>query len=364
MSSRGKFLSGSSPKKPRKPIWFKVFLILFILIAAGAAGFIVYLQYVINKPLETEPLVTIYSDPVVTEAPETEPTTEPNPFGKDGRIINVMIVGQSAREGADGKLSDTLILCTINTGTKVVTMTSILRDTFVNLPSFVDKNGYHRYGGEQRINAAYSLGYMWGGTEDAMKYLKLTMKEVFGVEVDHTVEIGFDAFEEVIDALGGVKLELNEDEAKYMNKYFKGVGMEREFVVGVNSMNGWEALVFARMRHSNYGDNDFKRTSRQRVLMEKLLEKCKRRNIFQLTKIAKQVLPYIETDMGVKDTLSFALEMIPMVHGLKMESNQCPAPGTFWGEMIELNGVEAGVLKFDAWKNRLLLKDLAESDHE
>lgn len=360
-----------------KKIWMKyksVFLIVaavIMLISAIMAGYLWYeyrtlmnkLNYV-EVPVKTEAAAVIETEATKATEAAVVPTEKPkDPYGKTGKIVNVLLIGQASREGESAKLSDTIMLCTINKETKTVTLTSFLRDTFVYLANnYTDSRGRYHDGGRQRINVAYALGYTWGGYADAMGYLDQTIQRNFGVEVDYNVEIDFDAFEEAIDLMGGIKVDLNEAEAKYVNDYFKGKDYDKTFTEGSNLLNGWEALVYARMRHSTYGDNDFNRTNRQRTVVTKLLEKCKKRSFFQLTKMAGDLLPYITTDMGEEDIRTLMLELIPMLPELKVETVQCPAPGTYSGVMVWLNDVECGVLKFDENKNREMLMAIAEAD--
>ena len=95
-----------------------------------------------------------------TEATEA-PTEDPSAYdpGKLGKIVNIMVVGQAWRPGEEGKMSDSMILCTINKETKTLTLTSFLRDTYIKLANYRDSGGTQHTCGNQRINVAYALGY-------------------------------------------------------------------------------------------------------------------------------------------------------------------------------------------------------------
>lgn len=380
MSKGGRYLQKKAPKetmsagsegkmsKKKKTVLIILTVILALLIAMIAGG-IIYFNSMLNLVRRPEKVEQVVSEEefnklagVIEETEATEATapteTEPVSYGATGKIVNILVIGQAAREGEDAKLSDTMILCTINKETKTLTLTSFLRDTYVQLPS--PYKGHTC--GKNRINTAYALGYLWGKEAEAMEYMDLTILNNFGAQVDYNVEIDFEAFEKIIDLMDGVKLDLDADEAKYMNDFFAEYNFGKTFKEGSNLMNGWEALVYARMRHSSGADNDFKRTNRQRVLISKLVDKCKRRTLTQLNDIAKEVLPYILTDMTNEQITTCMLELIPMLPELQVESNQCPAPDTFWGEVITIADVESGVLKFDMEKNKQIMMDIAEAD--
>ena len=123
---------------------------------------------------ETEPT----TEP--TEEPTTAPTEEPGAYdpGKLGKIVNIMVVGQSWRPGEEGKMSDTMILFTVNKQTKTLTLTSFMRDTYVKLANYRDSGGTKHSCGNQRLNIAYALGYSWGGAYDAMGMLNQTIEDL------------------------------------------------------------------------------------------------------------------------------------------------------------------------------------------
>ena len=264
----------------------------------------------------------------------------------EDNIVNIMLIGQQAREKEVAKLSDTMILCSINKETKTITLTSFLRDLYVKLPNF---QGH--ICGKNRINVAYNLGWYWSGEMGGMEMLDQLILENFGVEIDYNVEVGFDAFISVIDVLGGVDLELSADEARYL-RLQNGAGMYH--------LDGQSALTYARMRHSNAGDSDFYRTERQRKLITHLLEKCRSMSLADLHNVLKEILPLVITDMTNEEITQCALELLPMVVDLKIQSNQVPAEGTYWFDMIDIIGVESSVIICDLEKNSALLAEIAE----
>lgn len=282
---------------------------------------------------------------------QTTAATEPD-YGESGKIVNIMLIGQSYRDGEETKLADTMILCTLNKETKTVTLTSFLRDMYIKLPDFQGHTC-----GKNRINVCYNLGWRWAGELGGMMMLNQLMQENFGVEVDYNVEINFDAFQMAIDLMGGIEVELTEEEAEYLTTDWNNDG---EFTAGVNVLDGDSALAYARMRKSNGSDSDIKRASRQRDVINMILQKCKTLSMSELYTVICSVLPMIITDMTNEEITSLCAEVLPMLRDLQIVSNQCPAEGTYSGQMVELYGVSSGVLVPDVEKNREILVAICE----
>ena len=377
MSKGGRFLEQKAPEKGNA--WVKVLVIvLAVILVIGALGawFVVSKMNKIQKAqlaenqLSEEDLAgLLVEDPTQeTEAVPTE-TTEPKPtdpdYGKMGKVINVLLIGQDAREGEESKNSDTVILITVNKETKKITMTSFLRDSYVTLNNVVDSNG-KSHSGSTKLTLAYALGYQWGGTLGAMQVMDQVITNNFGPVVDHNIEVNMEAFDACINALGGVTITLDKDEAKYMNNYFSKFDAEgREFFEGDNLVDGWAAEVYVRTRHANNGDNDYNRTNRQRQLVAQVLEKVKNMNVLELNKLVDQLLPLVATDMTNTDMTNYILEVLPILPEMTLESIQCPNKEMgLWGEVADIfhNGEEHSIQHFDPAKCKAILVPITECD--
>ena len=377
MSKGGRFLEQKAPEKGNA--WVKVLVIvLAVILVIGALGawFVVSKMNKIQKAqlaenqLSEEDLAgLLVEDPTQeTEAVPTE-TTEPKPtdpdYGKMGKVINVLLIGQDAREGEESKNSDTVILITVNKETKKITMTSFLRDSYVTLNNVVDSNG-KSHSGSTKLTLAYALGYQWGGTLGAMQVMDQVITNNFGPVVDHNIEVNMEAFDACINALGGVTITLDKDEAKYMNNYFSKFEAEgREFFEGDNLVDGWAAEVYVRTRHANNGDNDYNRTNRQRQLVAQVLEKVKNMSILELNKLVDQLLPLVATDMTNTDMTNYILEVLPILPEMTLESIQCPNKEMgLWGEVADIfhNGEEHSIQHFDPAKCKAILVPITECD--
>lgn len=368
-------------KMSNRLVWVKrvIFvLILALLVVALTAGFVYSKMSKIKKAqdgpnqltndmlagLLAEDPTGSYADDFETEPMDTTVPKETSPdYGKMGKVINVLLIGQDAREGEESKNADTVILVTINKETKKITMTSFLRDSYVSLNGLEDVNGSLHYGAT-KLTLVYAMGYMYGGDLGAMHLMDRVIEKNFGPVVDHNIEVSMDAFDACINALGGVAINLDEDEAKYMNNYFKDYD-DRVYEAGENLLDGWAAEVYVRTRHANYGDNDFNRTDRQRAVVAQVLEKVKNKSLLEINKLVDSLLPFVLTDMSNKDMTNYILEILPLLPEMTLDSIQCPNEDMDrWGEVRDIfgDGLEQSILNFDSNKAKAILIPITECD--
>lgn len=368
-------------KMSNQLVWVKrvIFVLtLAVLVVAITAGFVYSKMSKIKKAqdgpnqltsdvlagLLAEDPTGSYADDFETEPMDTTVPKETSPdYGKTGKVINVLLIGQDAREGEESKNADTVILVTINKETKKITMTSFLRDSYVSLNGLEDMNGSLHYGAT-KLTLVYALGYMYGGDLGAIYLMDRAIEKNFGPIVDHNIEVSMDAFDACINALGGVTVTLDEDEAKYMNNYFKDYD-DRVYEVGENLLDGWAAEVYVRTRHANYGDNDFNRTDRQRAVVAQVLEKVKNKSLLEINKLVDSLLPFVLTDMSNGDMTNYILEILPLLPEMTLDSIQCPNEDMDrWGEVRDIfgDGLEQSILNFDSNKAKAILIPITECD--
>ena len=302
-------------------------LVLVLLLGATAL-----FQQVLGKIHYTQPVAdfgTRLSGFVSNLASEGFGTESGLIGGTGSGIVNILLIGQDRREGEETARSDSMILCTYHRKTGNVTMTSFLRDLYVPIP------GHHN----NRINAAYSEG--------GAALLARTLRENFDLHIDGNVEVDFSQFSQIIDLLGGVQLELREDEAAEINKE-TGSGLS----AGVQVLNGEQALTYARIRKLD-ADGDFSRTSRQRKLMNALLGSYRNIKWKDLLPLIDELLPLISTDMNYGRLVLLAMEILPKLSDAQITSQRIPADGTFTDEKID----GMSVLSADLEANRQLLRE-------
>lgn len=261
--------------------------------------------------------------------PEPDYETVPLSEGMGEDIVNLLLIGQDANEG-NGTRADTIILCTFNKPDNTITMTSFLRDLYVRIP------GYHK----DRINAAYAFG--------GVQLLNETLRENFNVEVDGNVQVDFDHFEEIIDLLGGVTMELTAAEARCINSHVAGSDMTE----GTHLLNGKQALAYVRNRKDV--DGDFSRTNRQRKLLRALVQAYQSQKLTQMLGLLDDILPMITTDISAADLTTYALTLFPMLTSAQIKTQSIPVEDGF--RYARVDG--KSVLMPDMEKNKQALCDV------
>ena len=287
-----------------------------------------FLQQEANQATGTGP--TLHEDDI--------PLDDPAQIIDAGDTLNILLVGQDARPGEKRARSDAMILCTVRKSEGSVTMTSFLRDIYVSIPGL-------RKG---KLNTAY----VYGG----MELLSATLRENFGVEIHNTVEVDFNGFMEIIDALGGVEISLTAKEAEYLNARGNwGVDDEKNWTLkeGRNTLTGSQALAYSRIR---YIGTDFGRTERQRKVLTALVEKSRDMSLSQASRLASSLIGCITTDMSNAQITGYLLEFFPMLKNVKVLTQRIPIDGSYRFSVIKGVG-DAIVLDF-AQNRAFLLETL------
>ena len=279
---------------------------------------------------------TCPTDPLVTDDEEI--------IGDSDAMVNIMLVGQdipSDDKGRRGR-SDVMILCTINTEENTITFTSFMRDLYLKLPEF---NG--RDYGYNRLNT----NYVFGGRE----MLDLCLQQNFGIYIDHFVEVDFNGFAAIVDIMGGVDIELTEAEAWYLNLGYPQWRLRG----GMRRLTGAQALGYSRIREI---DNDFRRTQRQRNVLNSLMGKLKQMSPAQIHEILSAALPMLTTDMTNDEITKYTLQLIPMLGNLQVQNLRIPVDGAYYHARKGSGQNPMAVIVPDLEKNRQALKDTLGDD--
>ena len=237
----------------------------------------------------------------------TGPSYLPQEHGD--HIINIMLVGQDRRPGEGRQRSDSMILITFNTSKNTITMTSFMRDQYVQIPG---KPNF-------KLNAAYA----WGG----FNLMNTTLKQNFGVFVDGNVEVDFDGFIEIIDMLGGVEITLTQAEVDHLNE-LHGWSLSP----GTQFLSGDVALQYSRIRAI---DSDYRRAERQRTVLLSILNRYKSKPVDEMLAILNQMLPLVTTNMTNAEILNLAGTLLPMVSTARINTLRIPVDGTFQQGYVE-----------------------------
>ncbi|MBO1720458.1 LCP family protein [Extibacter sp. GGCC_0201] len=209
-------------------------------------------------------------------------------------FTNVALFGVDSREGdlAEGTRTDCIIVGSLNNKTKEIKMVSVYRDTLLDIKD----------GELQKCNAAYSFG----GPEQAINMLNKNLD----LDIQKYVTVDFSVVAEAIDLLGGIDIDVKEEEIQYLNEFVyetgQVAGKEAYFVheAGVQTLDGVQATTYARIRSTAGGD--FTRTERQRIVIEKMVEKIKKSDLGTINKIIDKVLPSISTNFTSAEIISYA----------------------------------------------------------
>lgn len=249
----------------------------------------------------------------------------------DNSVKNVLLLGVDARQGQDGEASraDTMMMITLDGKNNCIKLTSFLRDSWVYIPA---KDDY------QRLNAACSYGG-YQGVVDTIEYN-------FGVDIEGYVVADFELFTVLIDSIGGVEVEVSEEEANHVANRPDLYG-DVTIPAGTNVLDGTQALAYCRIRKM---DTDFMRTQRQRKVISSIINKAKSTNPITLYNMVSNVAPYIETSLGKGDIIALGTKAVGCLGG-EMVQQQVPFDNTWQYKTIRGNSV----ISIDVDKNKELL---------
>ena len=198
--------------------------------------------------------------------------------------------------------SDTMIIASINNDTKKVKLVSVYRDTYLRIGEDSEGNGQYN-----RANAAYAKG----GAEQFLNMLNTNLD----LNVTDFVSVDFQAVAEAVELLGGIDVELKEEEVVHLNNYCvetsKVTGMDYtplKKTAGVHHLNGVQTVAYARIRYT--AGNDFRRAARQREVIYKIVEKAKNADVATLSKILDKVFPNIYTSFSKAEILQMGMSML------------------------------------------------------
>lgn len=212
------------------------------------------------------------------------------------------VVGIDKKSDIKQGNSDTIIIVNINNDTKKVKLVSVYRDTYLRIGEDENNNGIYR-----KANAAYASG----GKEQFISMLNSNMD----LNIQDFVSVDFAAVSEVVDLLGGIDMELKEEEIVHLNNYCIEVSevTGKDYdpipeISGTYHLNGVQAVSYARIRYTV--GQDFRRAARQREVIYKIVEKVKTASIGKLNKIVDKVFPMVYTSLSKSDILSMGMSML------------------------------------------------------
>ena len=236
-------------------------------------------------------------------------------------ITNVLLIGTDGRTEDEAARADSIIIATLDNNNKKVKLTSIIRDTLVDIPEY----------GEDKINAAFFYGSSelnddgkLRGFEGGADLLMKTIKENFNINLDKYVIVNFWGFEDIIDEVGGIEADIKDYEIDEINKYIgesTGVNSPPITKTGLQTLNGQQALSYARIRY--VGNGGFERGERQNKVLFQLATKLKEVNPIKYLSIADTMSKQVKTNIDIPEALSLAYTIYKLP-SLDFEQLQIP----------------------------------------
>ncbi|HAX73175.1 MAG TPA: LytR family transcriptional regulator [Firmicutes bacterium] len=296
-------------------LWQKVLFGFFAALVIGGSVGAVY----INSKLD-EVFVSSVDDELDSDV---DLNINENLVVNDGNTLNVALFGLDCRTtDYSGCRSDAMMILSYKPTTNEVLVTSVQRDTYVEIMD----HGY------DKINHSYA----YGGAALAIQ----TLNRSFDLDISQYITVDFWAVEKVIDAVGGITVEVDDEEFLYINKYVKELNnkspddtkSELLAQAGSQLLNGRQAVAYMRIRYTANGD--FGRMGRQREVMELALDQMKNLSLTQMLKVVDELLPTIKTNLPKSEVVAMLTNVV--TKGVPtMSQNQMPSNEAGVGQMID-----------------------------
>lgn len=235
-------------------------------------------------------------------------------------ITNIALFGVDNSSDEKVGMADCNMILTINNDTKELKLTSILRDTFVDIPGHSPSN----------INMAMADG----GPELSLK----TINTNFDLDIDKFVSVNLNSLPKIIDEVGGVEINVDAEELKFINSYIDGInklnGTKEAHVVstGKQLLNGTQATAFCRIRYTE--GSDFKRTDRQREVFGEIFESLTSLGMGDLYSFVEEVLPIVSTNLTYGEIVSIGSDILS-IGNVELQENRFPNDGDHWSSITE-----------------------------
>ena len=218
---------------------------------------------------------------------------------------NIVLLGLDAREDnfGTGNRSDCIMIISLNQETKNVKIASVYRDTYLN----IDGHGL------DKVTHAYS----YGGPKLALS----TLNKNLDLNITEFVAVNFDTVHTVVDSVGGVDINIEQSELKYINNYITaadkqfGTSTQKVTTTGKQTLNGVQALAYSRIRYTEGGD--YKRTERMRDVLIAVFEKAKTMSVSDLNSLSDTILPHVSTNININE----AIGMLPQLTNINVNES-------------------------------------------
>ncbi|MEG2291638.1 MAG: LCP family protein [Malacoplasma sp.] len=281
----------SKKSSGKKKILIGVLVTFLTIIIGAVGGGFYYVNHLLNKVEKVE-------------VKEADLSINPEIKEKYGDIKNIALFGIDSVDGVTGR-SDSIMLLTLDSMHNKIKLTSVMRDSYVNIPGR----------GMDKINHAYAFG----GPELAIK----TLNENFNLDIKDFMSVNFSSMPIIIDKIGGVNIEITDEEVPHI----AGIN-----AAGNNTLSGEQALSYARIRYAEGGD--YKRTERQRTVINAIFAKVTEISITQYPQLISDFLPLVQTNMSSGELIGLSKDFASLATS-SLEQERFPRDEASDGQMID-----------------------------
>lgn len=314
---------------------------VLIFIILGLIGGYTYIKSRIfsEAKIQFEERSDLFEEEEIEDRIEKE-IEEEIPYEQQKGVVNILLIGTDGRNLNEKARSDTIMIVTIDFNHKKVKVSSVMRDSYVEIKGH----------GENKINSAYAFG----GPE----LLLDTIYRNFNIKIDKYIVVNFWGFEDIIDEIGGIDIDIKSYEIPEINKYIgelrdvKSPSITKE---GFQHIDGQQALAYSRIR--KVGNGSFERNERQRVVVTEITKKLLGLNPIHYPLILNKILPYVKTNIEPIMIMNYAYTTYKLDE-IKFEQLQIPITELCEGRIY--NG--AWVFLMDRKQNAKVLNDFIYTD--
>lgn len=285
--------------KKRSHKGLKIFLTIILILVILIMGVLVSGYNFVNGKLRKIQIENINKEEVGIDEEVSEEL-------EGYRNIALLGIDSRADDYSLGNRSDCIMIASLNKKSNEVKLISVYRDTYV----YVEENGRKKL---DKITHAYS----YGGAQNTLKALN----EALDLNITEYVTVNFDAVIAAVDALGGINIDIDKEELKYINNYIdatsKSSGIKSSHITtaGTHKLDGVQAVAYSRIRYTSGGD--YKRTERMRTVVTAMFNKAKTLGISQLNSFADTILPKIRTNISPSEVW----KLVPSLASIKVSES-------------------------------------------
>ena len=313
-------------KRSRKKKGRYILLAVEIIVLLVMIGVLIYVIVPFTNPNTGVDKVNINPEDVLVTDPATasedqngenlsgEETNAAETTGAMDNYWNIALFGVDSRQGklTTGTRTDTIIIASINKTTKEVKLVSVYRDTYLYIAQSNSDGTLKDYTAANTYNKC-NAAYAYGGAKEALRMLNMNL----GLNITDFCTVGFDALTDTVDGLGGLEINVAQEEIVHLNNYqistvgetddninfhaTEGVDYIAVTEPGLQTLNGLQTTAWCRIR---YIGSDFARTAHQREVVTKIAEKAKKTDLATLTTIANDVMSEVYTSFSLDDVIS------------------------------------------------------------